>query len=140
MDISRIAARIVSQEGPMNCIERLMEGNAAPLSESELRDSWAKVLQVLGYGEVGDWMDVGSYILAYNRFAAKLEGVEKWLADEVMDMAQEAQTGGYRQMSGLGMSFVSRKSACASCPAERRLSKLTIQASGHFSSLKSRRK
>lgn len=139
MNIAKIAEQIIATPAPVGFVERLMDGGV-PLSEDELQEAWSSTLQKLGYGEVGDWMDVGPFMQAYARFGAKLEGAEKWLADEVMDMAREAEAGGYQQMSGLGMSFVSRKSACSSCPAERRLAKLILRTGGHFEELRSRRK
>jgi hypothetical protein len=104
-------------------VENVLEQPVAFTAE-ELMSVAGKVVRVLGLD--GNFSP-DNYVLAYNRFAGKLEGAEKWLADELMNLAKQAQEGGWQEVEGLGMSFVSKKSACSACKPKKLLSKLGLK-------------
>jgi hypothetical protein len=126
VNFDRIISTVATSVAPTVQLGTAVEGGLL-VTVQELEKAWESVLQKFGC-ENGAWTKVGPYLQAYNRDAAKLEGLEKWLADTVMNLAQEANAGGYQEISGLGMNFVSSKSACRACPDEQRLTELSVTA------------
>jgi hypothetical protein len=124
MDFSKIASSVALVAAPVVQLRVAIEGGL-PVTADDVQQAWSGVLQKFG---CEGWISVGSFIQAYNRFGAKLEGLEKCLADMAMNMAQEADAGGYQEISGLGTSFVSSKSACRVCPDKVRLAGVTMLA------------
>jgi len=125
MDTSKIASAVALAAAPVVRLGTAIDGGLAVTAE-DVKQAWSNVMQKFGCED--GWILVGPYIQAYNRFGAKLEGLEKCLADMAMNMAQEADAGGYQEVSGVGTTFVSSKSACRACPDKVRLAGLTMLA------------
>jgi hypothetical protein len=128
MNSNKIAMRLAMELAPVCQVERLIDGTGVPLSENELKEVWGNVLDYLGYEDVGEWMDIIGFKDAVDRNGQELSGIEKWLCDEVMELADDALASGYHEMSGLGISYVTKKIACDSCPPMKRVGGLNILA------------
>lgn len=133
MDTSKIASAVALSAAPVVLLKAAIDGGL-PVTASDVKSAWSNVLQKFG---CEGWIPVSSFIQAHNRHAAELESLEKLLADAVKGMTQDADAGGYQEVSELGTTFVSRKSACRACPEEMRLAGLTMLA--RADGLKSRR-
>ena len=125
MDTSKIASAVALAAAPVASLKTAIDGGL-PVTADDVKKAWSSVLQKFGCED--GWIPIGPFIQAYNRSGAKLEGLEKCLADLAMDMAQEANAGDYQDISGLGTTFVSSKSACRACPDKVRLMGVTMLA------------
>jgi hypothetical protein len=103
-------------------------GDGLAVSKKQAQEAWGQVLSKLGCRQDDEKISIASFIEAHRRHGEKLAGLERCLADTTRKMVQKASEGGYRDFSGLGLTFVLRRSACRVCPGVRRLAGLTIWA------------
>ena len=124
MDTSKIASAVALDAAPVVLLKTAIDGGL-PVTAADVKSAWSNVLRKFG---CEGWIPVSSFIRAHNRHAAELESLEKLLADTVKGMTQDADAGGYQEVSELGTTYVSSKSACRNCPDEMRLAGLTMLA------------